>query len=167
MRATRPAAAAATKTQSQSADAPAGVEPAAVPGRRLADIFVVLIVDDNEINRRVSACSLRLDGVDLVFAANGVEALDRYREFLPDVVLMDVAMPKMDGYAATEAIRALERAENLEPARVVALTAHAMPGDREKCLAAGMDAYFAKPVSPEDLRMFVEQLQAETPPAAG
>lgn len=163
MRSSRQAGAAAKKVQAQSTDAPAGGDAASAP-RRLANFFVVLIVDDNEINRRVSACSLMLDGVDLVFAANGVEALDRYREFLPDVVLMDVAMPEMDGYGATAAIRALERAERLAPSHIVALTAHAMPGDREKCLAAGMDEYISKPVSPEDLRRFVERLQAETTP---
>ena len=74
-----------------------------------------------------------------------------------DIILMDVQMPEMDGYTATAAIRELEKSRHLRRTPIVALTAHAMQGDQERCLDAGMDGYVSKPVQPADLLNAIEQ----------
>jgi signal transduction histidine kinase/ActR/RegA family two-component response regulator len=109
----------------------------------------VLVVEDNEINRIVASKLLTAQGVVVSTADTGAEALVRLRSGERfDLVFMDVQMPDMDGFEATRALRALPAGETL---KIVAMTAHAMTGDRERCLAAGMDDYIAKPVSPADL----------------
>ncbi|MEM7676706.1 MAG: response regulator, partial [Myxococcota bacterium] len=112
----------------------------------------ILVVDDNPVNRKVAARMLKRDGHIVTEAENGRLALQRLREDRFDVVFMDVQMPEMDGYEATQALRAQSDGVGTP---VVGLTANAMPGDREKVLASGMNDYLAKPVRSEDLRAAV------------
>jgi CheY-like chemotaxis protein len=109
----------------------------------------VLLVEDNPINQRVAAKLLERIGVHPDLASNGHEALAALRQKDYDVVLMDVQMPVLDGLSTTKALRAGEPAGS--HVQVIAMTAHAMPGDREQCLLAGMDDYIAKPVRLEEL----------------
>ena len=112
--------------------------------------YRILLAEDNEINQALSVKILTKRGHTIKVANNGKEALQALEQEAFDVILMDVQMPEMDGLAATAAIRAREQ-ETGRHIPIVALTAHAMKGDRERCLAAGMDAYVAKPLRAEEL----------------
>jgi CheY-like chemotaxis protein len=105
----------------------------------------VLLVEDNLVNQKVMTSFLEKQGHAFVLAENGMDALAAMERAAFDVILMDVQMPEMDGLEATKRIRAKE---GRGPGRVpiIAMTAHVMKGDRERCLEAGMDAYLAKPV---------------------
>ena len=118
----------------------------ALEGRR------VLVVEDNSTNRLVATRLLQRLGVVAETAVDGVDALARLRSAPFDLVLMDVQMPEMDGLEATRRIRAGEPGVPNPGLPIVALTAHAMAGDREACLAAGMDDYLSKPIDPARLR---------------
>ena len=110
----------------------------------------ILMAEDNAINQRVGAAILRKRGHTVTLADNGREALAALEVATFDIVLMDVQMPEMDGFAATARLR--EREKNTgRRIPVIALTAHAMKGDRERCLAAGMDAYVSKPIDFDEL----------------
>ncbi|WP_416896974.1 MAG: response regulator [Minwuia sp.] len=104
----------------------------------------ILVVDDSKANRNIAKVLLENAGHDVTEAEGGVEALELVTGQEFDVVLMDIAMPEMDGLAATRAIRALEGAKSKTP--VVAWTAHDVPGMRGQTCAAGMDAYLTKPI---------------------
>ena len=107
----------------------------------------VLLVEDNPINQTVSKALLMKLGLSVSLATNGAEAFDLVREQAFDVVLMDCQMPVMDGYEATRRIRAWERTGSQKaPLPIIALTANALAGDREACIAAGMSDYLAKPI---------------------
>ncbi|GAB7079329.1 hypothetical protein JCM14635_10020 [Megalodesulfovibrio paquesii] len=108
-----------------------------LPGR------VVLLAEDNPTNQQVAVEMLERLGARVDVAANGLEAVQRVQAYHYDAVLMDVQMPVMDGYSATTAIREYLAGA---PLPIIAMTAHAMQGDREKCLAAGMDDYVTKPI---------------------
>ena len=112
----------------------------------------MLVADDNRVNQKVAQVFLQRLGCTVDLAANGREAIDRIGDGPYDMVFMDCQMPELDGYAATREIR---RREGASRTPIVAMTASAMEGDREKCLAAGMDDYIAKPVTKEDLRAAV------------
>jgi CheY-like chemotaxis protein len=116
----------------------------------------VLLVEDNVVNQRVAAGLLTRRGHDVTIAQHGRDALAILDKELFDVVLMDLQMPVMSGIEATHAIRAGEAASG-EHTRIVAMTAHAMDGDRERCMQAGMDGYLAKPIDPQRLFAAVEQ----------
>ena len=109
----------------------------------------VLVADDNRVNQAVAQRFLQRLGCTVDLVADGREAIDRIGDGSYDIVFMDCQMPTMDGYAATREIRRREGASHIP---IVAMTASAMEGDRERCLAAGMDDYIAKPVTKEDLR---------------
>ena len=110
----------------------------------------VLLAEDNAVNRRVVSRLLEKRGHRVQTAGTGREAIEAIEKDPYDLVLMDIQMPDMDGLEATTAIRQREKATGHHQC-VIALTAHAMKGDRERCLAAGMDGYLAKPVQPEEL----------------
>ncbi len=127
---------------------PDGVEPNSAGRSRPS--LKILVAEDNPINRKLTQRILEKMGHSAVTAVDGEKAVELYKEEAPDLVLMDVRMPKMDGLAATEAIRALERRSGAR-VPIIALTAHAMAGDRERCIEAGMDDYLSKPVKPRDV----------------
>jgi signal transduction histidine kinase/ActR/RegA family two-component response regulator len=111
----------------------------------------VLVAEDNPVNQQLAARVLEREGFQVEIAADGSEALERLAASPFDLILMDVQMPRMDGLEATIAIRRSERASG-ERIPIIAMTAHAMKGDRERCLQAGMDDYIAKPITIEALR---------------
>jgi CheY-like chemotaxis protein len=110
----------------------------------------VLVAEDNEVNQLVFGQILSGLGLSHRIAGNGRTAVEMYRTFKPKLILMDVSMPEMNGYEATRAIR-LEEAANGSRTPIIGVTAHALKGDREKCIDAGMDDYLPKPVSPDKL----------------
>jgi CheY-like chemotaxis protein len=116
----------------------------------------VLLVEDNVVNQRVARELLRKRGHSVVVANNGAEALASLEREAFDVILMDVQMPVMGGFEATAAIRDGEKTTGRHQ-RIVAMTAHAMTGDRERCVAAGMDGYLSKPIQPSMLFAAVER----------
>ncbi len=122
------------------------------PAERLADMLPlkILVAEDNTVNQKVVQQLLAHLGYRADVVANGIEVLDALERQNYDVVLMDVQMPEMDGLEATRRLRVRYGAG--VPPRVIAMTANAMPGDRDKCLAAGMDSYVSKPVELEDVR---------------
>jgi two-component system, sensor histidine kinase and response regulator len=117
----------------------------------------ILVAEDNAVNRLLVTSLLRKRGHTIVTAVNGREAVAAVTEDSFDIVLMDVQMPEMDGLEATTAIRKLEAVTGAH-VPIIALTAHAMKGDREICLGAGMDEYLSKPISPKQLFALIESL---------
>ncbi len=120
----------------------------------------VLLVEDNAINQRVAEEILRKAGCELRMALNGREALDELSARHYDLVLMDVQMPEVDGITATRALRERER-ELDRHTPVIAMTAHAMTKDRERCREAGMDGYVAKPINTRELHDEIRRVLAE------
>jgi CheY-like chemotaxis protein len=111
----------------------------------------VLLVEDNGVNRKLAQAILKKLGHSVDVAVDGQEAVDRLSERTYDLVLMDCQMPVLDGYEATRVIRDPASSVLDHSVKIVAMTANAMQGDREKCLAAGMDDYLAKPIRPAEL----------------
>lgn len=117
----------------------------------------ILVVDDNTINQTVTQGMLEKMGVDIVIANNGADAVQRLETQTFDLVFMDCQMPVLDGYQATQQIRDPKSNVRQHDIPVIAMTANAMQGDREKCLASGMDDYISKPI---DLSKLVEVLES-------
>jgi CheY-like chemotaxis protein len=109
----------------------------------------VLVAEDNAVNQLVIRKVLERFGCEVTIAANGAEAVERLVEGHKDVIFMDVQMPVMDGITATRAIRALGGSSARTP--IIALTANALPGQRDEYLAAGMDDYVSKPIQPKEI----------------
>ncbi len=131
----------------------------AAPGRpqRIKPALHILLVEDNPVNRRLAQHVLEKEGYTVVAEDNGAAALKTLERKRFDLVLMDVQMPRMDGIETTTAIRNREKITGgYTP--IVALTAHAMVGDRERCLKAGMDGYLIKPIQPATLLEAIERL---------
>jgi signal transduction histidine kinase/ActR/RegA family two-component response regulator len=123
----------------------------------------ILLAEDNQVNRKLAARLLQKLGHRVTCVENGVEAVAAVRRDTFDVVLMDVQMPEMDGLVATAAIRNLEEERSHVP--ILALTAHAMKGDRERCMAAGMDGYISKPIRKVQLQNALARIAAQLAPA--
>jgi CheY-like chemotaxis protein/anti-sigma regulatory factor (Ser/Thr protein kinase) len=148
-------------------------QPTARPGQPLTERLPlsILLCDDNAINQKVAARILQSIGYQPDLAGNGREALDALDKKPYDLIFMDVMMPEMDGLEATCAIRERQKDAAAHPNYqsriiIIAMTAQAMQGDREKCLAAGMDDYLSKPILPKDGRAMVERGGAQATPAA-
>jgi len=114
----------------------------------------ILIVEDNTDSRELVLKVLKNRGYLLMEAADGEDALLKATEQLPDLILMDISIPKIDGFEVT---RRLKEMENFKDIPIIALTAHAMKGDREKALEAGCDGYISKPIN---VRQLPDQIQA-------
>lgn len=123
-------------------------------------VLSVLLVEDNAVNLALARRLLEKQGHGVVAAGNGSEALALFEKQRFDLVLMDVQMPEMDGLEATAALRQQEQG-NGRHVPIIAMTAHAMKGDREKCLAAGMDGYVSKPLAAKDLFQAIQQAVPE------
>jgi CheY-like chemotaxis protein/HPt (histidine-containing phosphotransfer) domain-containing protein len=136
--------------------APAGADDSPPGGRATLRI---LVVEDNEFNQELAMKLLQKRGHSAVLAADGKAALAAWERERFDLILMDVQLPEMDGLAVTQAIRANEKAAGGKTrVPIVALTAHAMKRDRERCLGAGMDAYASKPIRAAELFAVIDQL---------
>jgi signal transduction histidine kinase/DNA-binding response OmpR family regulator len=122
----------------------------------------VLLAEDNRINQRLAVRLMEKRGHCVVVVGNGREALAAVEKKRYDLVLMDVQMPEMDGIEATVAIREREKSTGFHQP-VIAMTAHAMKGDRERCLAAGMDGYLSKPIKPSELDELLDSYVAAQP----
>ena len=117
----------------------------------------ILLAEDNTVNQLIASRLLEKQGHHVVTSGNGREALERLDKERFDLILMDVEMPEIDGFEATATIR---KQEETTGARIpiIAMTAHALKGDRERCLAAGMDDYVSKPIQPGVLFAAIERL---------
>jgi len=104
---------------------------------------IILLVEDNEMNRDMLSRRLIKKGYEVVMALDGEQALEMTRAEAPDLILMDISLPGLDGWEATRRLKAMPETQAIP---IIALTAHAMAGDREKCLEAGCNDYDTKPV---------------------
>jgi CheY-like chemotaxis protein/HPt (histidine-containing phosphotransfer) domain-containing protein len=118
----------------------------------------ILLVEDNPVNQKVAVSSLARLGCSYETADDGVEGVDKIKRGKFNAILMDCQMPEMDGFEATRAIRAWEAETGRTPIPIIALTANAIHGDKEKCLAAGMDDYISKPFTVAELREHLKRL---------
>ncbi|MGO9274210.1 MAG: response regulator [Terriglobia bacterium] len=122
----------------------------------------ILLAEDNAVNQKLAARLLEKQGHHVTIAGNGREALEQLEKQGFDLVLMDIQMPEMDGFEATAAIREREK-RTARHVPVIAMTAHAMQGDRERCLAAGMDGYVSKPIKLQELIGVIENCSPREP----
>ncbi|MBL8174952.1 MAG: response regulator, partial [Bryobacterales bacterium] len=146
------------------ATAPAEAPLSSAPSKQ--STLSILLVEDNLINQRVAMRVLERAGYTISVAANGREGIEKWRGACYDIILMDVQMPEMDGYEAVRLIRSLEQASGAH-IPIIAMTAHAMVGDREACLQAGMDDYIQKPFDPAHLIEKIESTAARLRPSPG
>src|SRR4051812_37995826 len=127
----------------------------------------ILLVEDNEDNRIIYATALRFAGYEVIEAITGTEGVRYAREQKPDLILMDISVPELDGWEATEILKADPATRHI---RIVAVTAHALPGDEERSLRAGCDGHLAKPITPAkliaevDLRLGRKTPSSQPPP---
>jgi two-component system cell cycle response regulator DivK len=115
----------------------------------------ILVVEDTEDNRQILRDLLGMAGYDMIEANDGAEGVSQATEHKPDLILMDIQMPVMDGYEATRRIKANPELKSIP---IVAVTSYALSGDEEKARAAGCDAYIAKPYSPRQMLAKVRQI---------
>jgi len=120
----------------------------------------VILAEDNPVNQKFALRVLQKNGHTVEVAGTGKEALDAWQKGPCDVILMDVQMPEMDGFEATARIREQESGSGRRTP-IVAMTAHAMKGDRERCLEAGMDGYVTKPIKATAMFAEIERVLAE------
>ncbi len=117
----------------------------------------ILLIEDNEQNRYLATFLLQGRGWEIVHAGDGPHGVELARQIDPALVLLDIQLPGMDGYAVAEALR---REPSLGAVPIVAVTSYAMPGDRERCLQAGCNGYIEKPIDPTTFAMEVERFIA-------
>ncbi len=117
----------------------------------------VLLVEDNAVNQKLAVRLLERQGLQVIVAGNGLAALDQLKRSMFDAVLMDCQMPVMDGYEATAQIRSGAAGEASRHVPIIAMTANALTGDKERCLIAGMDDYVSKPISTDHLQSVLER----------
>jgi CheY-like chemotaxis protein len=129
------------------AGTPPNATPADAPPRRLR----LLAAEDNRTNQLVFSKMLAGLDIDLVFADDGLDAVEKFAAFRPDIVFTDISMPRMDGKQAAAEIRRIEAETGLGRVPIIAMTAHALEGDAETILAAGIDRYLTKPIRKSDL----------------
>ena len=122
-------------------------------GSRKGSVKTVLVVEDDQDNREMLIKVLKHNGYRTIEAVDGEEAVERAKAENPDLILLDCYIPKMDGYEVT---RRLKGDQGLQHIPIIALTAHAMKGDREEALAAGCDGYIAKPINVRELPQQLE-----------
>ena len=126
----------------------------------------ILLIEDNEQNRYLATFLLEQNGFSVVSAVDGPDGIAKAQQILPDLILLDIQLPAMDGYAVAQALRGIA---SLRETPIVAVTSYAMVGDGEKSLAAGCNGYIEKPIDPEtfvsEIRRFESQLPttADTP----
>jgi len=120
----------------------------------------ILVVEDNQDNRELVVKVLKINGYDVIEAVDGQEAIEKTRAENPDLILMDLFIPKIDGYEVT---RRLKRDRDLKSIPIIALTAHAMKGDMEVALAAGCDGYIPKPIDVRELPKQIEHFLKGNP----
>ncbi len=113
----------------------------------------ILLVEDNEMNRDMLSRRLERKGYQVIMAVDGAEGVAKAESEIPDIILMDMSLPILDGWEATRRLKSNTRTKNIP---IIAQTAHAMAGDREKCLEAGCDDYATKPV---ELRVLLEKIE--------
>ncbi len=106
----------------------------------------ILLIEDNEQNSYLTTFLLERHDFNVVTAADGATGLELTKKILPDLILLDIQLPTMDGYAVANALRKID---TLKQVPIIAVTSYAMVGDREKCLAAGCNGYIEKPINPE------------------
>jgi two-component system sensor histidine kinase/response regulator len=142
--------------------------PSRLPGTE--ELVSVLLAEDNLVNQRLTKVILEKAGCRVTTVTNGVDALQEVRTNIYDLVLMDVQMPDMDGYESVHSIRQWEKTVGRRAVPIIALTAHAMDGHRERCLSAGMDDYVSKPLNKRQLLEKIARLvpglkldESETP----
>ena len=120
----------------------------------------ILVVEDNQDNRELVVKVLKINGYHVIEAVDGEEAIEKTRAENPDLILMDLFIPKIDGYEVT---RRLKRDRDLKSIPIIALTAHAMKGDMEVALAAGCDGYIPKPIDVRELPKQIEHFLKGNP----
>lgn len=118
----------------------------------------VLLIEDNEQNRYLSTFLLERHGYRVDSAVDGPSGVDAARSNPPDLILLDIQLPQMDGYAVARALRAIP---SLDDTPIVAVTSYAMIGDREKSLASGCDGYLEKPIDPDTFVQSIEQIASD------
>src|SRR4051812_14654673 len=128
----------------------------------MTEAKTVLLVEDNEDNRIIYATALRYAGYSVIEAITGTEGIRQAREGKPDLILMDISVPEIDGWEATTILKADPDTRHIP---VVAVTAHALPGDEERSMAAGCDGYLAKPIPPAMLIAEVDRRFGRTTPS--
>jgi len=120
----------------------------------------ILVVEDNQDNRELVVKVLKVNGYQVIEAVDGEEAIEKTKTECPDLILMDLFIPKIDGYEVT---RRLKRDRDLKSIPIIALTAHAMKGDMEIALAAGCDGYIPKPIDVRELPKQIERFLKGNP----
>lgn len=139
-----------------ASEAEAATTVSLLPDNTLSELRPILLAEDNAANQKLAILLLAKMGYQATLAMNGLEAVAAARRGHYDIILMDCQMPEMDGFDATLAIREAEKGIG-QHVPIIAMTANAMQGDREKCLGVGMDDYISKPINPKQLKQILEQ----------
>jgi len=142
-------------THTRQASSPTRTKPTARRQENAQRPLRILMVEDNDINRKLVEAMLTKAGYTVDSVRDGRQAVEAYKQQLYSLILMDVQMPEMDGFEATQQIRHLEGP--LQHVPIIAMTAHALSGDRERCYSAGMDDYISKPIDPDQIYTLIER----------